>query len=453
MHLPILEATADALFRASVAHVLQSSVFGLAVLGIILACRRASADLRRTLGWVGLLKFAVPAAAFAPLVLQLGKLVGHLFQGSPTAFIDRVPGYRLLAMGDSTRVTFPEGLVCGSLSVWALVTSVFLIHWATKAFAFRREVIAGAKALSERLTQGLAKSAAMVGLDANSVVAVASESEGPGILGFTSPLLVIPRVLEANLTPAELESILVHELVHLKRRDHLWGTIRTCFLSVFWFNPVVWLLCRSIALETEQACDEEVIRLTGTPRAYADGIVKTVRHSLGLLDPSLTGAARHSISRRVSAILNPQPRIDSPIMKTTALTAACLLAVLSVYAGASSDTPATAADKSAAGDAYDISKLDVRPKVVSQSRPVYPAELHAKGISGEVLVDFIVDTNGDVRNAFAAHSSQREFEANAVQAVSKWKFAPGQVAGHDVCTHMQVPIVFTVSADGPSPKS
>ena len=69
------------------------------------------------------------------------------------------------------------------------------------------------------------------------------------------------------------------------------------------------------------------------------------------------------------------------------------------------------------------------------------------GISGEVLVDFIVDTNGDVRNAFAAHSSQREFEATAVQAVTKWKFRPGRKNGHAVFTHMQVPIVFTLNED------
>jgi protein TonB len=69
------------------------------------------------------------------------------------------------------------------------------------------------------------------------------------------------------------------------------------------------------------------------------------------------------------------------------------------------------------------------------------------GISGEVVVDFIVDTNGEVRNAYAAHSSQREFEAAAVQAVSKWKFRPGRKNGHAVFTHMQVPIVFTLNED------
>ena len=98
-------------------------------------------------------------------------------------------------------------------------------------------------------------------------------------------------------------------------------------------------------------------------------------------------------------------------------------------------------------EVFDISKLDQVPVAKFQARPQYPFEMRRAGISGEVLVDFIVDTNGDVRNAFAAHSSQREFEASAVQAVSKWKFRPGRKNGHAVFTHMQVPIVFTLNED------
>jgi protein TonB len=96
---------------------------------------------------------------------------------------------------------------------------------------------------------------------------------------------------------------------------------------------------------------------------------------------------------------------------------------------------------------FDISKLDQQPVARFQARPQYPFEMRRAGISGEVLVDFIVDTNGDVRNAFSAHSSQREFEAAAVQAVSKWKFKPGRKNGHNVYTHMQVPIVFTLNEE------
>lgn len=99
------------------------------------------------------------------------------------------------------------------------------------------------------------------------------------------------------------------------------------------------------------------------------------------------------------------------------------------------------------GEIFDISKLDQIPQATVQVRPQYPFEMRRAGISGQVLVDFIVDTNGDVRNAYAASSTQREFESAAVQAVSKWRFRPGKRGGRTVNTHMQVPIVFSLNSE------
>jgi len=96
-------------------------------------------------------------------------------------------------------------------------------------------------------------------------------------------------------------------------------------------------------------------------------------------------------------------------------------------------------------EVFDISKLDQQPQARFQARPQYPFEMRRAGIAGEVVVDFIVDSNGDVQNAYAISSSQREFEAAAVQAVMKWKFRAGRKGGRNVNTHMQVPIVFTLN--------
>ncbi|HVU36141.1 MAG TPA: TonB family protein [Opitutaceae bacterium] len=94
---------------------------------------------------------------------------------------------------------------------------------------------------------------------------------------------------------------------------------------------------------------------------------------------------------------------------------------------------------------FDLSQLDQTPIARVRVAPQYPFEMRRAGVTGEVTVDFIVDTNGDVQNAYAIKSTQREFEQAAVQAVSKWKFKPGRKGGRNVNTHMQVPIVFTLN--------
>lgn len=129
-------------------------------------------------------------------------------------------------------------------------------------------------------------------------------------------------------------------------------------------------------------------------------------------------------------------------------------------------------------EVFDPSKLDIWPAPRFQARPQYPALARSSGLSGEVVVEFIVDQNGDVANARAVRSGvtggaaavkpdnfsvvttpgeqrtaiddatrarlQAEFEAAAVEAVSKWKFKPGRKSGWDVATRLQVPIVFSV---------
>lgn len=104
-----------------------------------------------------------------------------------------------------------------------------------------------------------------------------------------------------------------------------------------------------------------------------------------------------------------------------------------------------ASEPSPGANAFDPSFLDYQPIPQSRVRPIYPDGMRRAGIAGEVVVDFIVNANGDVQNAFAVKMSRREFESAALEAVSKWKFSPGRKGGRNVNTHLQVPIVFTLS--------
>ncbi|MBI5382022.1 MAG: TonB family protein [Opitutae bacterium] len=96
---------------------------------------------------------------------------------------------------------------------------------------------------------------------------------------------------------------------------------------------------------------------------------------------------------------------------------------------------------------FNLAELDQIPVARYQAKPVYPFEMRRAGVTGEVTVGFIVDTQGEVRDAYAVKSTQREFEAAAIQAVSKWKFKAGKKGGKSVNTRMQVPIVFSITEE------
>lgn len=95
-------------------------------------------------------------------------------------------------------------------------------------------------------------------------------------------------------------------------------------------------------------------------------------------------------------------------------------------------------------DLFDLANLDQVPSPKYQANPVYPFEMRRAGVNGEVTVAFIVGSSGDVVEAYAVKSTQREFEVPAVQAVMKWKFRPGRKGGRAVNTKMSIPIVFNI---------
>ncbi len=95
---------------------------------------------------------------------------------------------------------------------------------------------------------------------------------------------------------------------------------------------------------------------------------------------------------------------------------------------------------------FDLATLDHPPVPRVQIRPVYPHEMSRAGINGEVLVGFIVDSEGNVRDPYVIRSTHREFEVEALRAAARWKFKPGRKNGADVSTrNVQLPFEFKLS--------
>jgi TonB family protein len=98
-------------------------------------------------------------------------------------------------------------------------------------------------------------------------------------------------------------------------------------------------------------------------------------------------------------------------------------------------------------------QVRIPPQVTYQVPPIYPADLIGRGIAGEVLVGFVVDTRGVPLDPFIFRSTRREFEAPAIAAVQEWRFKPGTLDGKPVNTKMTVPIVFSFEDEKPNKAS
>lgn len=123
----------------------------------------------------------------------------------------------------------------------------------------------------------------------------------PFILGVFRPRIYLP----SGLNEEETAYVLAHEHAHLRRKDHLWKPLGFLLLTIYWFNPLVWvayiLLCRDI----EAACDEKVIsdmEMT-EKKAYANALINcSMQRRLILACPLAFGEV--GVKERVKGVLN-----------------------------------------------------------------------------------------------------------------------------------------------------
>ena len=81
----------------------------------------------------------------------------------------------------------------------------------------------------------------------------------PMTTGFIKPVIYLPFGLLSGLSQSELESILRHELAHIKGNDYLIVLFLSCLETIFFFNPILSVLIRDLKREMEYTCDDEVI--------------------------------------------------------------------------------------------------------------------------------------------------------------------------------------------------
>lgn len=122
------------------------------------------------------------------------------------------------------------------------------------------------------------------------------------------PRLVLPEALWACLGPNEQDTLLVHELAHLRRRDHWVRWLEVVALALYWWHPLVWWARHQLQDAEEQCCDAWVVwALPEAASAYAGALVASVAF-LSQARPALpvgaSGAGRtHPVKRRLTMIL------------------------------------------------------------------------------------------------------------------------------------------------------
>ena len=107
----------------------------------------------------------------------------------------------------------------------------------------------------------------------SAALCVSGDLPVPTAVGFFKPSVVLPTWTLTELSSAELNAVLLHELAHLRRWDDWTNLAQKVLRAVFFFHPAVWFVESRLSLEREMACDDFVLSQTANPRAYAECLV------------------------------------------------------------------------------------------------------------------------------------------------------------------------------------
>ena len=241
--------------------VIDVAAVSLAALLVVMLMRRQSAALRHvvlTVALVGaalmpLLELTLPALPLlewpsaAPLVASsssLSSVVVTTDAGSASVLVNEATSF--------SRVSLLLAIWClGLIAILGRLLRGF-VHLAR--LESRSSVIEDGRwrELADHLSESLALRRRVTIL----------RSPDPALLvtyGFPHPKLIVPADADA-WSDERIQMALVHELMHVRRRDAMTLLLAAVVCALHWFNPLVWLCARRLRRESECACDDAVLR-------------------------------------------------------------------------------------------------------------------------------------------------------------------------------------------------
>jgi bla regulator protein blaR1 len=278
-------------------HLWQSTLFALAAALVTLALRRNAARVRFWVWLAAAAKFLIPFSLLSGLGSQFSvhrPAQSAVSMQTVVNVLDQVVEPLTASHGGSLRpAAAASSIEAILLVVWGLGCATLLIRWGIRWMRIRTTV---ARAVPATI-------AAPVTLNKRIPVKLTAELWEPAVVGLLRPVLLMPSGIADRLTTAQLQSVIAHEVCHVRRRDNLTAALQMLVEAIFWFHPLVWWIGARMIEERERACDEGVLAMWNQPEVYAEGILNVCRFYVESKLPCVAGVSGADLKKRVEIIM------------------------------------------------------------------------------------------------------------------------------------------------------
>ena len=127
----------------------------------------------------------------------------------------------------------------------------------------------------------------------------------PMALGVFKPVILLPLGLLTNLPPEQVETILLHELAHIRRKDYLVNLLQHIVEAIFFFNPAIRWISFLVRQEREACCDDLVLANCTQKTNYLNALINFQEYSIGRGSTYAMGISgkRHYLLNRVTRMV------------------------------------------------------------------------------------------------------------------------------------------------------
>ena len=196
-------------------------------------------------------------------------------------------------------------------SLYLLVLCALLIRYSHQYLYSRRLTRDGLSKIPARFRVFVTSTARHMGIPPLVQVYASALVDVPLTLGHLKPVILLPLAMMSNLTPQQVEAILIHELAHIRRKDYLLNLGVTIIGLLFFFNPFTRMLIGCLQREREHCCDEEVLQFRYDAHAYVSALLSLARqHRQGRIALAATGGGDDQFLLQRARKILQQKRTD-----------------------------------------------------------------------------------------------------------------------------------------------
>jgi TonB family protein len=253
-------------------------------------------------------------------------------------------------------------------------------------------------------------------------ILISTMTDGPSVVGFLRPVILLPAATILGLPPEQLEAVLAHELAHIRRYDYLVNMMQVLAEALLFYHPAVWWMSARIRSERELCCDDEAVRVCGDALRYARAL--TALERMRVMTPSLSlGVADGPLAYRITRLIGAATADQLP-SKVPGLMGLCLslgLSLVLAFGYLSMNLNRVRAQEPA--DAPGVNVVLGPAKIIHRDAVQYPAAAQIGNIKGTVSVELRLDASGNVSDARVL-SGPEELRKPVLQSVLGWHFTP-----------------------------